>query len=430
MNDVVAGAQNRDDQPTEVLPPLPPDPDPDRERPKRRRLIVFGAVVGCVLAGAATAIVLHGQTSAPVTTQPPPEYFTRVVRTDLADTQSVPGAIGYGTAQTVRAAGGTVTWLPSTGTVVSRDQQLLRIDDQPVFLFYGATPLFRDLDTPNLVGRDVRVVADNLSALGYAIGAQPKVGTMISPVTADPAGGAVPTTSAPPPTQQSALVRVHDGDAVLTPALIAAITHWQRDTGQLQTGVLSARNVIVLSGPVRVGDVSGQLGGPATASLLSVTGTTKVVTVSIDPSAVGPVHQGDPVSLQLPDGRTVPGTVTDVSTASATDSGGGSGGGTGTGSGSGGSGSSGSTTVTVTPGDPTSVAGLDNGGVQVAFTTASRDGVLAVPVGALLAVREGGYAVQVPGRGLVPVTTGMFARGMVQISGPGIVAGTVVVTTP
>ena len=48
-----------------------------------------------------------------------------------------------------------------------------------------------------------------------------------------------------------------------------------------------------------------------------------------------------------------------------------------------------------------------------------------MPVTALLATAGGGYAVQeaaAPHR-LIPVTTGLFAAGYVQISGPGIYPG-------
>ena len=54
--------------------------------------------------------------------------------------------------------------------------------------------------------------------------------------------------------------------------------------------------------------------------------------------------------------------------------------------------------------------------------------VLAVPVGALLALREGGYALQLPDGGLVAVQTGMFAEGLVEVSGAGLTEGLTVVT--
>jgi len=57
--------------------------------------------------------------------------------------------------------------------------------------------------------------------------------------------------------------------------------------------------------------------------------------------------------------------------------------------------------------------------------------VLAVPVSALLALAGGGYGLEVVtpsgAHRIVGVTAGIFAVGRVQVSGPGIVAGTKVV---
>jgi hypothetical protein len=61
--------------------------------------------------------------------------------------------------------------------------------------------------------------------------------------------------------------------------------------------------------------------------------------------------------------------------------------------------------------------------------SSKKENVLAVPVGALVALAEGGYGVQVVDGSTtkyVPVQTGMFADGKVEISGAGIAAGTVV----
>ncbi len=59
------------------------------------------------------------------------------------------------------------------------------------------------------------------------------------------------------------------------------------------------------------------------------------------------------------------------------------------------------------------------------FAQAKANHVLCVPVTALLATAGGGYAVQeaaAPHK-LIPVTTGLFAAGYVQISGAGIDPG-------
>jgi hypothetical protein len=61
----------------------------------------------------------------------------------------------------------------------------------------------------------------------------------------------------------------------------------------------------------------------------------------------------------------------------------------------------------------------------VNFAEAKATNVLSVPVTALLATAGGGYAVQSAAtpHTLIPVTTGLFAAGYVEISGPGIYPG-------
>jgi hypothetical protein len=70
-------------------------------------------------------------------------------------------------------------------------------------------------------------------------------------------------------------------------------------------------------------------------------------------------------------------------------------------------------------------ASLDQATVSVNFAQARAKNVLSVPVTALLATSGGGYAVQEAAapHTLIPVTTGLFAAGDVQISGPGIYQG-------
>ena len=69
---------------------------------------------------------------------------------------------------------------------------------------------------------------------------------------------------------------------------------------------------------------------------------------------------------------------------------------------------------------------LDQAPVDASITTEVRKGVLAVPVSALLALAEGGYAVEVERDGrrqLVGVETGLFADGQVEVEGQGLRAG-------
>src|SRR5689334_20915601 len=95
---------------------------------------------------------------------PPSALATaEIVRRDMSTSISLSGRLGHGTARLVKGGRpGILTWLPSPGTTLKRGATLYRVDDEPVPLFYGSTPLFRTLDTLNTVGRDVRVVTENL----------------------------------------------------------------------------------------------------------------------------------------------------------------------------------------------------------------------------------------------------------------------------
>jgi hypothetical protein len=77
------------------------------------------------------------------------------------------------------------------------------------------------------------------------------------------------------------------------------------------------------------------------------------------------------------------------------------------------------------------VAGLDEAPVEVKVVTEAHAGVMAVPVTALLALAEGGYAVEVDnGDGttrLVGVDPGLYADGLVEVSSTGLQPGDMVV---
>ncbi|HEX2577561.1 MAG TPA: hypothetical protein VHK88_14510, partial [Aquihabitans sp.] len=69
---------------------------------------------------------------------------------------------------------------------------------------------------------------------------------------------------------------------------------------------------------------------------------------------------------------------------------------------------------------------IDRSPVTVRVTGEERRGALTVPVTALLALAEGGYAVEAPGAGgprLVPVETGMFAGPFVEVTGADVAEG-------
>jgi len=218
-----------------------------------------------------------------------------------------------------------------------------------------------------------------------------------------------------PPGTAGTPVRVRDGDGVLTAGLITAIKHWQDDAGMAVTGAIAVGDVEVLSGAIRVDAVTVQPGSPANAPLMSVTPTRKVITVAAELGDASAIHQGDRVTVELPDDRTLKARVTGVGRNLAAEE---NGGGTGPQK----------LTVTVTVDDPKTIDRLDSGDVQVDFAGRTADGVLAVPIEALIALTEGGYAVQAPA-GLLAVKTGMFADGWVEVSGAGLTEGLDVVVS-
>ncbi len=177
--------------------------------------------------------------------------------------------------------------------------------------------------------------------------------------------------------------------------------------------------------------------GPAGTAILQTSSTHLIATVDLAASSQSEAAVGSQVSVEMPNGTSVGGTITAVSPIAQTSSnnggsgglgaGGGSSGGGAGGGGSGGGGSSSSATVplTISLDEHVKGGGLDQAAVSVGFAQARARNVLSVPVTSLLATSGGGYAVReamTPHR-LIPVTTGLFAAGFVQISGPGVYPG-------
>jgi hypothetical protein len=153
--------------------------------------------------------------------------------------------------------------------------------------------------------------------------------------------------------------------------------------------------------------------------------------VDLDASKQSEAKVGEKVTVEMPSGNTVNGTVTAVSSVATTPSNSGNGNGNGSGNGGGGNGGGGNGSSTATIPVTISLsghlggAGLDQAAVSIEFAQAKANNVLSVPVTALVAISGGRYGVQgaaAPHK-VIPVTTGLFAAGFVQISGSGIYPG-------
>ena len=226
--------------------------------------------------------------------------------------------------------------------------------------------------------------------------------------------------------EQNLVALGYDPDRVITVdhhftwATRAAVRRWQEAHGLEETGTFAPGDAVWQPGPVRVGQLEAVVGDSARpgSPLLEVTGTERQVLVDLEASRQPYVRAGDPVDLELPGGRTTSGRVASVGKVATVPSG-------GTGE---------DTTPTVelvvTLDDPKATGRLDQAPVRAGITTDVREGVLAVPVNALLALAEGGYAVEVERQGrreLVGVETGLFADGQVEVEGGGLRAGDLVV---
>jgi hypothetical protein len=295
---------------------------------------------------------------------------------DLEEREELAGTLGYGDPEEVAInAQGTITALPALGTIVDRGQTMVEVDGLAIPLWFGDRPLWRALDANAENGVDVQEVEANLVALGYATASTLTV------------------------------------DQDWTSATTTVLKKWQKATGREETGVLAPGDVVMLPAAVRIAELPTAVGSPASGPVAKVTGSTRQVTIELDATKQSLVSKDQAVEVVLPDGTVIAGTITTIGTVAtggdtdpvtgqATDP---------------------TIEVIVTLSDPSQAGTLDQAPVTVRVVTSAAQGVLAVPVDALLALAEGGYAVEVVASGgasqLVPVETGAFADGWVQVTG-------------
>ncbi len=364
-------------------------------------------IVGGVIAGVAvTSSGSSGSASASATKTKTSTSLQTVERRTLSTTQDVSGTIGFGTPTNVTLGGGssstaassssassssarsttaattaastssgsgTITALPAVGSTIQAGQSLAEIDGTPsAFLMIGTRPVWRTLTSGITDGPDVLQLEQTLAVLGY--------------------GGSLTV------------------DSTFTSGTASAIDAFQRDRGITETGELTTQQVVFLPGTVRVASQTGTIGGSATGGILTVTGTTPQIHVDLDASLVASAKLGDVAAVDLPNSKTVNGTIFGVGAATST-----------TATGQGNQGSTTTTTVGVTlvvPG--TDLAQFDGAAVVIHLVTAQATDALSVPVKSLLALAEGGYAVERVRGGvhqLVKATPGTFAGGFVQVTG-------------
>jgi multidrug efflux pump subunit AcrA (membrane-fusion protein) len=268
---------------------------------------------------------------------------------------------------------------------VRRGDSLYDVDDvRAAWLLYGSLPAWRDFSPYMSDGDDIRQLEGNLRALGY-----------------DP-----------------------DGDMTVddewTWATTEAVERFQDARGMTEDGSLAQGEVVFRSGATRVGELKAAIGQEVApgAELSELSSTTREVTVDLDADRQELAHAGDAVIVEMPNGRSVRGRVTEVGKVASPPAS-----------------EDAEPTIEVTialRGRAARGSGLDQAPVDVGFASERRKDVLAVPVTALLARSGGGFAVEAQDgdgrRRLVAVDPGMYADDYVEVSGSGLREGMRVVT--
>lgn len=345
-----------------------------------RRSIALLLIVAAVAGG---GVVLATRDSAPSTataaTETPPAT-ARVERRDLVERTSFSGTLGYGGASTLGvAARGTVTALPPLGAVIGRGGEVARVDDRPVIAFFGDVPMWRTLEA-GARGADVAQLEANLVAQGFATDGEL-------------------------------------GDDRFDQRTAAAVKRWQKALGVDETGVVTPADVLFVGGPRRVAAYRTDKGAMVAGPLLDVTGTERVITLKVDAIKQGALRVGDAVEAVLPDERVVPARITEVSNVAVEEP-----------SSTGGKGVARLTVLAKL--DRADATAFDQAPVTIRSVRVVSKQAIAVPLRALVALAEGGFALErAADRTLIRVGVGASSDGYVQVEGD-ISEGDVVVIAP
>jgi hypothetical protein len=349
---------------------------------------VIGLVVVLAVAGVVVAVTKPFATAAShpgVVDNSDPTGLQPVTRRDLSSQTQVSATLSYAASYSVvNQAQGTLTSLPTVGQVISQGRALYRVNGAPVVLLYGSTPAYRSLSEgaswSDVTGSDVAELNADLVTLGYATSAE-----------------------------------IPSGTDDFTYWSKQGVEKLQAALGVTENGTLSLGQAVFEPAAVRVTSVSATLGTSAQPGqpVLSATSTTRQVSIALDADQQSEVAVGDKVTITLPNNQTTPGVISSVGTVAT----------------AGQNGGSSTITVLVKPTDSAATGDWDQAPVNVTITTGSVSNALIVPVDALLAQSNGGYAVEVVGTDaihhLVDVSLGLFddANGYVQVTGSGLTAG-------
>ncbi len=344
-----------------------------------KRPVLILCAAGLVLSGVAGTVAVTGRADAAATDEvatTSPTIDTEratVTRGDLVETHDANGQLGHGTVRTLPiSAQGTVTDGPEAGDVLRPGDTAVEIDKRPITLVEGDAPLYRELrrvrnwerdaadeKLGEQTGDDVRQLQEHLLANGF-----------------DDKGRL-------------------DADGTFGISTERAVKDWQRSVGHPATGKVDGSQILFLDGPVRV-EAAPDRG--TSFDELRVTSTEPTVSVTIDRRVRSFYPEGATVELETVNGTST-GTVAKVTRTVGNDG-------------------SASYELDIRVDDPAALGDADS--VKIVASDVKADDVLTLPVRALLALAEGGWAVQVDVEGdlvLRAVEIGEIVDGRVEING-------------
>jgi peptidoglycan hydrolase-like protein with peptidoglycan-binding domain len=328
-----------------------------------------GAVLGLLVIAGLVAIGYAVRVATEPEQPPPTTIATEMVavtRTDLVRTETLDGTLGFeGRAPVRSAVPGTVTALPAEAQILGRGDAAFEIDGQPVLVLFGERPAWRPMADGVDDGVDVLQLESNLAALGFG-----------------PDGW--------------------EPDEEFDRETADAVETWREEIGLPEGDEVELGRVVFVEGDTRVGALLAEEGQAVTAGspVFEATELVQRVSIELDPDDITLVEVGGAADVVLPDGRRHEGTVTEVGrvvrpSGPEPDAPG---------------------VIEVVVSLPETVVDLDQAPVDVEVESERARDVLAVPVRALIALSDGGYAVDT-GEALVGVEVGDFAGGLVEVSG-------------
>ena len=355
-------------------------------RRSKKKWAVAATIAFLVLAGSGAAIGTHyyGQTQA---ADSEAQSFTgsteKIAKGTLSGETSLTATLRYSNSHGVASGfDGVVTSLPKPGDIIGQGQELAEVGDEPSYLMHGSVPAWRELNIDSTNGEDIHQLETALKELGFF---------------------------------------EDEPDNCFDWVTRKAVVAWQKANGLRQTGTIPLGRIVFEPHDLRVGQLSVRPGDRTSvgAELYKATATTQTVEAEIPLANQSLATIGREVSLHLPDGTTTTGKIATVGTPTDKKS----------------SESSDQKTriipVTITPDDPEKTSAFQEASITIGLPSESKENVLHVPVSALIALDSKTFGVEIVNPDgttkKVPVTTGLFAAGRVEISGEGIAEGDSVV---